>query len=384
VALNAGKRSQTATDETGKPLGHLRFDFQYSAEFAVKKSTPNVLTLREANFPEMEEKSKIYFTFENRASISITDKTVPDATLYKLHATDRPLDFDSRIRNLSVRFVPAEEKSAQSTETTSPHEDHAQPEREHDGHDDAFISLYRRLRETDAGIWLILLAFAGLGGAHALTPGHGKTLVAAYLVGQNGTVWHAVLLGLVTTITHTAAVLIIALVLFFVPMNEEDRRAIQSGLGVVLGISVACLGLWLLLQRLSGRADHIHIGGGHDHHHHGPVTAPAAKSDRLGLGGIIILGMNGGLIPCWDAVAILAMVAGSSEFWFALPALLAFSAGLASVLVALGILVVQVRDFAGSKWGQGRIVRALPLLSAVVVMCMGIYLSYASLPRSGR
>jgi nickel/cobalt transporter (NicO) family protein len=182
----------------------------------------------------------------------------------------------------------------------------------------------------------------------------------------------------------------------------------------VMGISVTCLGIWLLLQRLSGRADHIHLGGGHDHHHHHgpaetslpPVRAASLPPDRaaslprklaslprkrgeetdrrLRLGGIILLGINGGLIPCWDAVAILVTVAGTGEFWLVLPALLAFSAGLAAVLVAIGIMVVQIRNFAGSKWGEGKFVRMLPLLSSVVVTCMGLYLCFASLPRNLR
>jgi ABC-type nickel/cobalt efflux system permease component RcnA len=91
-----------------------------------------------------------------------------------------------------------------------------------------------------------------------------------------------------------------------------------------------------------------------------------------------LLGVTGGIIPCWDAIALLFITMGTKQFWLALPALLAFSAGLAGVLILIGILVVKVRAFAGSKWGGGRLVRALPIVSAVFVTAIGFWLCYAS------
>src|SRR5206468_381961 len=105
------------------------------------------------------------------------------------------------------------------------------------------------------------------------------------------------------------------------------------------------------LQRLSGRADHIHIGGGH-HHHHGHHHHPPAEpppGERVGWWGLVVLGMSGGIVPCWDAVAMLLLAVGMNLVWLALPLLLAFSAGLAAVLVLIGILVVQVRRFADTN-----------------------------------
>ena len=386
LPLKPGERRQTLTDDsTGKPLGYLRCTFLFSVEFSVKEHAENVVEVRETNFRDIDgEQGEIYFFFIPQAGIGIREQVVPDARLNKLHFLERPSDFDTKIRTLTVRLAALGTDAAGIDDGAAALEHEKQSDAKHAEHEDhdVFLRTYRRLRESNAGIWLILLVFAGLGAAHALTPGHGKTLVAAYLVGENGTIWHAVVLGIVTTITHTGAVLIIAFVLFF---SEGARQAIQAGLGLILGLSVTCLGFWLLLQRLSGRADHIHLGGGHDHHHHHDAPKEASGTAKpVGMWGIIIMGMNGGLIPCWDAVAILATVAGTSEFWLALPALLAFSAGLAGVLVAIGIMVVQFRNFASSKWGEGRIVRLLPLLSAVVVTCMGLYLCYTSVPRDMR
>src|SRR5262249_1002809 len=127
-----------------------------------------------------------------------------------------------------------------------------------DRHDD--YSLTRLLLHTDYGFVLTMLMACLFGAAHALTPGHGKTLVAASLVGERGTVGHAIVLGIVTTLTHTGVVLLIAALLFFLPVEARDSfgRAIQDGLGLAMGLIVVCMGFWLLLQRLSGRADHVH------------------------------------------------------------------------------------------------------------------------------
>ena len=102
------------------------------------------------------------------------------------------------------------------------------------------------LFDTRQGYWLLLALAAAFGAAHALTPGHGKTLVAAYLVGERGTVWHAVVLGLVTTMTHTGMVLILAVALRLFP--DSARRDLQTTLGLASGLLIAGLGFWLLLR----------------------------------------------------------------------------------------------------------------------------------------
>src|SRR5262249_42560109 len=125
---------------------------------------------------------------------------------------------------------------------------------------------------SDHAFWVLLLIAAWAGAVHALTPGHGKTLIAAYLIGERGTVWHALVLGLVTTFTHTAVVIVVALGLWlFYPgkLPESESQSLQTGLQVAMGLLVACMGVWLLLRRLSGKADHVHIGGHGHHHHHG-------------------------------------------------------------------------------------------------------------------
>jgi ABC-type nickel/cobalt efflux system permease component RcnA len=152
-----------------------------------------------------------------------------------------------------------------------------------------------------------------------------------------------------------------------------------------MGLLITCLGIWLLLQRLSGRADHVHLPGQQHHHHHGhhrhehvTVSSASDAAPRVGWWSLLVLGMTGGIIPCWDAIALLAVTVGSSQFWLALPLVLAFSAGLAGVLVAIGIVVVKARRFAGSRWGEGGFVRALPIISAILVAALGLWLCYES------
>src|SRR6185369_7926536 len=146
------------------------------------------------------------------------------------------------------------------------------------------------------------------------------------------------------------------LALAFLPddMQQSFKHWIENGLGLVVGLIVVIMGFWLFLQRVAGRADHIHLDGGH---HHGP--SPISKPRSLSWWGITLLGMTGGMIPCWDAVGVLFWAVGSKEIWLALPAVLVFSAGLAVVLVIIGILVVQVPRFVESRFGSGRMLHAL-------------------------
>jgi ABC-type nickel/cobalt efflux system permease component RcnA len=92
----------------------------------------------------------------------------------------------------------------------------------------------------------------------------------------------------------------------------------------------------------------------------------------------VVLGISGGLVPCWDAILMLGFAISAQRLWLGLPLLLAFSAGLAGVLIAIGVAVVYLKGFASSRWGENRLVRALPIISAVLVTAMGLWLCYDS------
>jgi ABC-type nickel/cobalt efflux system permease component RcnA len=260
--------------------------------------------------------------------------------------------------------------------------------------------LFQLLFDSERGLWVLLGLAVFFGAAHALTPGHGKTLVAAYLVGEHGTAWHALILGLVVTLTHTGSVIVLAAVLWAL-FPEASPTGVQKALGIAGGLVVAGLGFWLLLRRLAGQADHIHVGGHghhhhdhehphHDHHHHdhgdgdhyhgehGHLHTLPPKGKPLSWWGLVLLGVSGGIVPCGEAIVIVVLGMRSERSWLALLLVLAFSAGLAAVLVAIGVAVVSAKGFASSHFGESRLVRGLPIVSAVCVTALGLWMCYDS------
>ena len=236
-------------------------------------------------------------------------------------------------------------------------------------------------RYTARFVVLLLLA-AGFGAVHALTPGHGKTLVAAYLVGERGTVWHALILGLMTTLTHTGAVFVLAFVFLISPDTADLIYYVQ---GLIGGLFIAGLGLWLLIRRLAGRADHFHLGGHshhhhHDHHHdhdhshadhvHDPIVS-AGTSVRWWH--LMLLGMRGGLVPCWDAIILLGLAISAQR-------VMAGRTAVAGLQRRIGGRACRSwrRCGLGAELGRragetdqrlGKAIRVLPLLSAASSPC---------------
>jgi ABC-type nickel/cobalt efflux system permease component RcnA len=389
LELTCTKHAYTLKDEAGQPLGHLRCDFVFEAAAPVSGTADlqHEFRFREGNY-ELEE-GQIRLSLRAKPPLHVLSKIEPEGKLQETPAVRLQPGDDAKLRKLEATFTTTGgENSAEEPPppAAKPRENAGPPEE-------------RRLLElfdSDQGVVVLLCLAALFGAAHALTPGHGKTLVAAYLVGERGTVWHALVLGLFTTLAHTGVVLAVAAVLsiFFPKAARED---LQLGLGLGGGLLVAGLGLWLLLRRLAGEVDHIHLGGHghHHHHHHGHSHHPGepdhwhdehghshplpATDKRVSWWGLTILGISGGIVPCWDAILMLGFAISAQRLWLALPLLLAFSAGLASVLIAIGIGVVYVKGFASSRLGErSRWVRALPIISAVLVTLMGLWLCYKS------
>jgi ABC-type nickel/cobalt efflux system permease component RcnA len=362
--------SFTLRDERGVDLNHVRCDFVFVAHLPLSASAPNAHEFRfhEGNY-ELEE-GRIDLSLVPERGVRFETKIEPDALLKSRPPAElRPGD-DGRLRMASARFI------AGGVDVNPPSTAEPGPPSTLEGKPPESTSLLSLLVDSRQGILMLLLLASGFGAVHALTPGHGKTLVAAYLVGERGTIGHAFFLGLVTTITHTGAVLVIAAgLLWFFP--SAVPRDIQMVLGLGGGLLVAGMGLWLFLRRLAGGADHIHLGPAHHHHdteHEHTHLPPAANG--VGLWSLIVLGVSGGIVPCWDAILMLGWAIGTQRLWLGLPLLLAFSAGLAGVLIAIGIAVVYLKGFASSRWGESRLVRALPLVSAGLVTIMGLWLCY--------
>jgi ABC-type nickel/cobalt efflux system permease component RcnA len=381
------KRSHTVRDENSQLLGHLRCDFEFRASAPVAPEKSHRFSFREGNY--LLQKGQIDLSFTGGSGIRILDRVAPSVGLKKQAVNFLAPGDDDRLRQVRATFELSTAALGVAPEPSS------RPTREEAS---GYSRLFSLILHSDH-VWLILLIAAWLGAVHALTPGHGKTMMAAYLIGERGTVWHAIVLGLVTTFTHTAVVLAAGLALWLIygdHIPKSDSRNLQIGLELIMGVLVVCVGVWLLLRRLAGKADHVHIGGhghhhhghGHHHHHHhghGHSHAdhdhdaqgrPVPRTQPVGWRGLVLMGMSGGIVPCWDALAILAFTVAVNRIWLALPLALAFSAGLAAVLVLIGILVVRFQGFASSRWGEGRLVRSLPVLSALVVTALGVWLCY--------
>lgn len=241
----------------------------------------------------------------------------------------------------------------------------------------------KSLLDSRLGIGLLLVLSALFGAAHAFTPGHGKTMVAAYLVGERGTVWHAVVLGLTATTAHTGSVILVAIGLYVFYRDRAPVEA-QGWLMMLGGLFIFAVGAWLFLQRVRGRADHVHLFSDHDHHHgdghhhhghdhdhhHAPTEPPKSN---FGWVRVILLGLGGGIIPCWDAVMMLMLAMAQGQIGLAIPLLFAFSVGLAAVMIALGLAVLSATKYGGRRFGDSRWFRYLPVFSALVLAVVGLW-----------
>jgi ABC-type nickel/cobalt efflux system permease component RcnA len=215
---------------------------------------------------------------------------------------------------------------------------------------------------------LVLLGALGvavvLGALHALTPGHGKTIVGAYLVGTRGTWKHAVLLGLLVTATHTAGVYALGAATLLASTWFLPERLLPW-LAAISGVLVIAVAASLVRERLAA-ALHGHDHG-HRHHHHGPTSdaVPGVRS-------LVALGVSGGLLPCPSALVVMlgAIAVGRTAFGLVLVA--AFSIGLAAVLTTIGLVLVHARALFDRLPVDGRVARFAPVASAAIISLAGL------------
>ncbi len=252
---------------------------------------------------------------------------------------------------------------------------------------DRFTELMTGAPKSPHLVFIALLIAAGLGAFHALEPGHGKTMVAAYLIGSRGTAGHAVLLGLIVTAAHTAGVYLLGAVTLYASRYVVPER-IYPWLGVVSGLAIASLGVSLFLRRYRGVPPHHHHDHAHDHHSHVHDDAehahqldhvhshPHAHHHPHGdvtLKELFTLGVTGGIIPCPAALVVLLSALSLGRGGFGLVLILAFSLGLAAVLIITGLLMVYARRLMTRVQGDGVLVsRWLPLTSSAVITIMGL------------
>jgi nickel/cobalt transporter (NicO) family protein len=294
------------------------------------------------------------------------------------------------------------------------------------------------LVDDDLSVGVVLLALLlamGWGALHSLSPGHGKTMVAAYLVGARGTARHAFLLGLFVTVTHTIGVVALGLVTLFASRYILPET-LFPWINLVAAALVVAVGVWVARGRLAslrrhlahrraharglahdhgarahahehapgpvaasvgagaaipppGHAhdrshDHGHPhshGGGHGHgHHHGPDGHSHAPPEDLSMRSLLAVGAAAGIIPCPSALVLLLGAIALDRVGYGLVLVLAFSVGLAGLLSLIGLLVIYARRFIERLPLDGRIASAIPALSALAIIALGAVLLARAIP----
>jgi nickel/cobalt transporter (NicO) family protein len=223
------------------------------------------------------------------------------------------------------------------------------------------------------GVWVVLASLAAAvfwGAAHALSPGHGKTIVTAYLVGQRGTPRHAALLGLIVTATHTIGVFGLGIVTLLLSRFVVPDR-LYPWLNLTTGLLVVGIGASVLVSRVRHRRAHAHVRP-HEHHHDHPAITRRS---------LVAVGVSGGLLPCPSALVVLLAAISLHRIAFGLLLIVAFSAGLAMSITGIGMVAVLAKRAFRRLSLDGRLLGALPAVSAFVIVVAGVAMTVHAIPK---
>jgi nickel/cobalt exporter len=341
-------------------LPTLRLDAVYRAA-----GSGTALTFRDTSFPGRIGWREV--TIRGRDGGRVVAANVPPRSAsdvlrsYQRDQLRSPLDVSTAEATIDLGSAPAE---APTVETV-----HAP------GHAGGGFAALIEQGDVTVGVLLLSLLIAMFwGAAHALTPGHGKAMVAAYLVGTKGTARHAFLLGGTVTVAHTAGVfglgfVTLGLSAFVVP------ETLYPWLTLVSGVLVVVVGASVLRQRLRSqrhaRAHYNHHHHEHDHGHH---------DHALTSKGILGVGIAAGLLPCPSALVVLLSAIALHRIGLGLALIVAFSFGLAATITAIGLVAVLARQTFGRVALDGPLVRALPAVSAALILTVGLVITARALP----
>jgi len=379
-------------------LPTMKMGFVYRASF---DSVRGQLLYRDTNFPDRAGWKEVVASARNGVKITASSVPAKDRSLQLTnYPTDTlaspPQDVKAGISFVTTPAVP--KQIAVVTPAPTPPTAAAAPPVKANVQGTPKNAFTELVNKREWGFWfLVTAAFiaAGLGAFHALEPGHGKTIVAAYLVGSQGTALHACMLGLIVTASHTAGVYLLGAVTLYASRYILPER-LYPWLGAFSGLTIAGLGIYLFLQRWRGKHthhhhhhshghshehdhphDHAHTHTHEHHHHHHPhphVHGSVSKRQLLALG------ITGGIVPCPAALVVLLSAVALHRVAFGLFLILAFSVGLAAVLIAIGLLMVYARRFMAGISGEGRIItRWLPITSSVFITLLGLGIAFRAL-----
>ncbi len=294
----------------------------------------------------------------------------------------------------------------------------------------AFGTLFKRLTGGPLNLQALIVVLLGafvLGAYHAMMPGHGKAILAAFFIGSRGTPGQAVLLGTLVTLTHTTGVFLVGFATLAASRYVLPEK-LYPWLSMLSGVMLLGVGASLFVRRMNalGRSrdhaqashdpdvhydhhhGHIHHEQHHDHHcdrrdhsdnhphnprhhHHLPAGETIQARD------LITLGVTGGMLPCPSALVVMLAAISVGQVGFGLALITAFSLGLATVLTAGGILmlysrtfVTRVMDGASGEhtpplWRKRArpLLRQLPVMSAAVVAVLGLVIVVQTVMSAG-
>jgi nickel/cobalt transporter (NicO) family protein len=336
---------------------HPRYTFHFHA------SLPEVgrFTLHDTNYQTSEGTSRLAVRGQSGVAVEAGDELpsnveeIPIRPMFLLSDAE-----ERRTKQISVSFRPVGRSAAVPS---APIGKHAADVRSNEpgASEKAGLGRISRLLDQSGRVsWLVVMMIAmGIGAAHAIQPGHGKSLVTAVALGPRARLHQPVLLGLATTLAHTGSVLLIAAVLWFTGATRVGD--LHRGLTKLAGFTIAAAGCWRI-----GR-----FVGGHDEH-----ALEELRPAEITNAGIVGLGLAGGMVPCWDAVGLLVLAAAIGRLAAGVVLVLAFSAGMAAVLVAVGCAAWRLKSAASGVDGAMRWQRPLGLVSAVLLALLGLYLFF--------
>lgn len=354
---------------------------------AVKFSEDETITYSDSNFDDRQGWREIVLVAAD--GVNLASSSVPTEDVSQ-QLTEFPSD-QANLNVTSATFALGE-KSLFALPTASFEGSSAFA----DNSTDHFAQLINTSLTDPITILFVFLAAFGWGAAHALTPGHGKTIVAAYLVGSRGTVRHAMFLGLTTTITHTAGVFALGLLTLFASRYIVPEQ-LYPWLGLMSGLLVLSIG-WTMLRlrwQKSGHQHHHHDPT-HPHHHHAHEhdhdhNHPHHVPDEISWRSLLALGVSGGLLPCPSALIVMLSAIALGRVGFGLLLIITFSLGLAGVLTGIGIAWVKARswlDWLAQRRPQTQrtqtvIFRVAPVVSALFIVIAGAIISFRALLETG-
>ncbi len=324
------------------------------------------LAVRDTNYVSSEGTSRL--AVRGRDGVTISGDSLPSEVD---QIAIRPAwmlsdDEERRTKRVDVRFrsvtTPAEGVAPNSSPASDGKKTNASPNASRPPsieHQNAGLKrISQLLDETTRISWSILLAIAmGLGAAHAIQPGHGKTLVTAVALGPGARLYQPALLGLATTVAHMGSVLLIAAILWYT--GATPVGTVHTGLTRIAGFAIAAAGLWRVGRHVAGFGEHDVAG---------------LREGDISTRGLFGLGLAGGLVPCWDAVGLIVLSAALGRLAAGVGLVLAFSAGMAAILVAVGCLAWKVKSVALNLSRETKWQRGLGLAAGVMLSALGLYL----------